>query len=154
MSRFNGFLRWASSILIISALAFTLGGCEGSDGAAGAAGAAGAPGADGPAGPPGPPGAGSDAIAAAKPGSCATCHSGVGDGHKAVYDKYADASDLAMTFNSLTSVPGAVAGQFAVTRNCRIPNDGTPLLALHSRPPPRVYLSREFVCRWHHSPRH
>jgi len=45
MSRFNGFLRWASSILVVCALAFTLGGCEGSDGTAGAAGAA------GPAGP-------------------------------------------------------------------------------------------------------
>jgi len=54
MSRFNGFLRWASSILVVCALAFTLGGCEGSDGTAGAAGAAGPAGPIGPEGPPGP----------------------------------------------------------------------------------------------------
>jgi len=142
MSRFNGFLRWASSILIVGALAFTLGGCEGSDGAAGAAGAAGAPGADGPPGPPGPPGVGIDAIAAAKPESCATCHSGVGDGHQAVYDKYADASDLVMTFNSLTSVPGAVAGQFAVTLNFSITKDGQPLLDMASLNQQRFYVTR------------
>lgn len=71
MSRFNGFLRWALSIIIVCTLAFALGGCEGSDGAAGAAGAAGAPGAPGGDGPPGPTG---PSVSVTPLESCGVCH--------------------------------------------------------------------------------
>ena len=50
MNQFHKLLRWAWSILVVSALAFAMGGCEGSDGAQGPAGATGG---TGPAGPPG-----------------------------------------------------------------------------------------------------
>ncbi len=131
MSRFNGFLRWASSILIVGALAFTLGGCEGSDGAAGAAGAPGATGADGPPGPPGPPGPLPDAIVAAIDSaeieSCSTCHGGVGDGHQAIYNKYSDTSTLEMLFTNL-GVVANVAGGFDLTLDFSITSNNIPYL--------------------------
>ena len=74
MNRFDGLLRWTWSILVVCALAFALGGCDGDDGAAGAAGAA------GPAGPTGDTGdTGSDgppgASATMTPlESCRVCH--------------------------------------------------------------------------------
>jgi OmcA/MtrC family decaheme c-type cytochrome len=47
-----------------------------------------------------------------------------------------------MTFNSLTSVPGAVAGQFAVTLNFSITKDGQPLLDMASLNQQRFYVTR------------
>jgi len=122
MNRFDGLKRWAWSILVMSALAFVLAGCEGSDGAQGATGAA------GPAGPAGADGAdGADATAqAAQLESCATCHAGAGDDHQAIYDKYTDASAFAMTFTSFTTVPGAVAGTFDGTLSVTILKNGAP----------------------------
>jgi len=138
MSRFDGVLRWAWSILVVCTMAFALGGCEGSDGATGPAGATGA---DGATGPEGPPGAGIDAIAAAQPESCSTCHSGVGDDHQSVYDKYADASDLVMTFNGLTSVANG-DGTFTVTLDFSITKDGLALLDMASLNQQRFYVTR------------
>ena len=122
MNRFDGMKRWAWSILVMSALAFVLAGCEGSDGAQGATGAA------GPAGPAGADGQdGADVVAqAAQLESCATCHSGAGDDHQAVYDKYVDASKFEMTFTSFTTVPGAVAGTFDGTLAVTILKSGAP----------------------------
>ena len=151
MNRFDGFLRWAWSILVVCSLAFALGACsgdDGKDGAAGAAGAAGADGADGPAGPvgpEGPPGTGSDAVAAAKIESCATCHSGVGDGHQAEYNKYTDGTadagtNLVMTFGAfrVTGVgPYDVELDFTVTQN------GAPLANFGD-----LGLNRFYVTRW------
>lgn len=128
MSRFNGFLRWAWCILVVCTMAFALGGCDGDDGAAGAAGAAGA---IGPIGPEGPPGVGIDAIAAAQPESCATCHSGVGDGHQAEYDKYTDASNLSLTIQSVTSAADGIGG-FDGTMTIHVERDGTPVSGVSS----------------------
>ena len=97
--------------------------CNGDNGAAGVAGD------DGPPGPEGPPGTGLDPIAAAKAESCATCHGDVGEEkHQAVYDQYVDASALEMTFDSVTSVPGAIAGEFDVTLAFSIAKNGTPFV--------------------------
>ena len=109
MNRFDGFLRWAWSILVVCTLAFALGGCDGDTGPAGPAGATGA---DGATGPEGQPGEGIDPIAAAQPESCATCHGGVGDEHQAVYDPYVDASDFVLTIDAVSSVG---AGPYDVT---------------------------------------
>jgi len=74
MNRFDGFLRWAWSILVVSTLAFALGGCDGDDGAAGATGpmgATGADGSDGSDGSDGPPGPGASITPLE---SCGVCH--------------------------------------------------------------------------------
>jgi OmcA/MtrC family decaheme c-type cytochrome len=122
MNRFDGLKRWAWSILVMSALAFAMAGCEGDDGAPGATGPAGADGADGA--------DGVDATAqAAQVESCATCHSGAGDEHQAVYDLYVKGiaqSAFDMTFTSFTTVPGAVAGTFDGTLNATILKNGLP----------------------------
>jgi len=116
-----------AALLVIS---FFFAACDGSDGAAGPAGATGA---GGPAGPPGPPAPPPPAITAAideaKAEACATCHGGVGtEEHQSVYDKYVDESTLAMTFNSVTSVPGAIAGEFDVTLTFSITKNGLPFV--------------------------
>ena len=54
MNQFRKLFSGAWSILVVCALAFAMGGCEGDDGAQGPAGADGADGATGPQGPPGP----------------------------------------------------------------------------------------------------
>ena len=69
MNRFDGFLRWAWSILVVFALAFALGACSGDDGKDGADGA---PGPEGPPGAEGPPGPGASATPLE---SCDVCHS-------------------------------------------------------------------------------
>ncbi|NCF72047.1 MAG: hypothetical protein GWP67_00965 [Gammaproteobacteria bacterium] len=69
MNRFDGFLRWAWSILVVCTLAFTLGGCEGDDGATGPTGPTGDTGSVGPEGPPG------TAATVTPIESCAVCHS-------------------------------------------------------------------------------
>ena len=129
MSRFDGFLRWAGSILIVCTMAFALGGCEGDDGAAGAAGATGPIGPIGPAGPPAPiPDVVAAAIESASVESCATCHDGVGDGlHQAVYNQYADTSTFALTIDGLTSVADG-GGRFDVTLDFSITHNGVPFI--------------------------
>ena len=135
MKRFNGFSRWALSILVVCALGFSLGGCEVSDGSAGAAGPAGTAGPPGPDGPPGPvPDAVTAAIEKAGAESCATCHDGVGDGHQAVYDQYVDASNLAIDFTQgdiTTSDNGngtlAIDVDFRITQNGMLYNDAAGL---------------------------
>ena len=68
MNRFDGFLRWTWSILLVSMMAFALGGCDGDTGPAGPTGATGDTGPEGPEGPPG-------ASATMTPlESCAVCH--------------------------------------------------------------------------------
>ncbi|MDH3490391.1 MAG: hypothetical protein OEM20_00135 [Gammaproteobacteria bacterium] len=66
------------------------------------------------------------AVDAAKPESCATCHGDVGvEEHQSVYDKYVDASTLALTINSVTSL--LVAGPpdtYTVTVNFSIAKNG------------------------------
>ena len=57
MNRFDGFLRWTWSILVVCTLAFAMSGCEGDDGRDGAAGTAGADGTDGADGAAGADGA-------------------------------------------------------------------------------------------------
>jgi OmcA/MtrC family decaheme c-type cytochrome len=110
------------AILLLISVFFAA--CDGSDGAPGADGATGSAGPPGPAGPP----AGYDPVAEAKAESCATCHGGVGEEkHQSVYDKYVDASKLAMTFNSVTSVADG-AGTFTVTLDFSITANGLPFV--------------------------
>jgi len=121
MNRFEGFLRWASSVLVACALAFTLAGCDGDDGAAGAAGPAGA---TGPAGPPGAEGPPGPVVAVTPLESCGVCHD---DGSfasapaaHAVYDVAsfadfavaADAADLVVSFSATADGAAATAATF------------------------------------------
>jgi OmcA/MtrC family decaheme c-type cytochrome len=127
MSRFNGSLRWAWSILVVCTMAFALGGCDGDDGAAGAAGSGGPP---GPIGPPGPgvvPDTVAAAIDAASVESCSTCHSGAGDNHYAEYAKFTDASTFALTIDSVVTAPDG-AGGFNLTLDFSITHDGAPYI--------------------------
>jgi len=71
MNRFDGLRHWAWSILVVSALAFALGGCSGDDGKDGTAGPAGPTGGDGATGPEGPPGPGASVTPLE---SCGVCH--------------------------------------------------------------------------------
>jgi OmcA/MtrC family decaheme c-type cytochrome len=119
--------RWGHVIALFLA-AFLVVGCGGDDGATGAAGTTGQAGPPGAPGPTGPPGPGLDPVAEAQVESCATCHGGVGDDHQVEYDKYVDTSALAMTFTSVTSVPGAVAGEFDVTLAFSIMKNGLPFI--------------------------
>jgi len=140
----------------------TAGMVDGTDGAAGAAGAAGADGTDGTDGTDGLAcwdlngngvgdvatedingdgvvdvadcGAGTtDAIAAAKVESCATCHDDVGtDGHQALYNMYTDGSadggsNLDMTLTGVTSVADGLGG-FDVTLALSITMNGLPFV--------------------------
>ena len=117
--------RLKGSLLLVSLLASAalVSGCfsDGKTGPAGPAGATGATGATGPAGP------GVSPIDAANPESCATCHSGVGDNHQAIYNKYDDASKLAMTFDSVSSALQA-DGTYTVTLNFHITKNGQPFV--------------------------
>ncbi len=71
MNRFDHFKRWAWSILVVSAMAFALGGCSGDDGRNGADGAPGPAGPTGPTGPEGPTGPGASITPLE---SCSVCH--------------------------------------------------------------------------------
>ena len=123
MNRFDGFLRWAWSVLIVCTLAFALGACSGDDGKDGVDGQDGADGADGaPAPVPDPIDA---AIAMAEVESCATCHGGAGDQHQAVYDPYADPATLALDITNVAVQNGA-AGGFDVTVDFSVTLGGTP----------------------------
>jgi OmcA/MtrC family decaheme c-type cytochrome len=131
MNRFDALKRWTWSVFIVFTLAFAFAGCEGDtgpQGPPGADGTDGVDGADGPPGPPGPPGTGTDPdpVAAAKIESCSTCHSGAGEAHQAIYDKYVDESAFVMTFTSFTAVPGAAVGTFDGTLNFTILKNGLP----------------------------
>jgi OmcA/MtrC family decaheme c-type cytochrome len=123
MNQFQKSFRWAWSILMVCALAFAMGGCEGDDGAEGPVGPV------GPVGPPGPPGTDltedpvASAVEAANFESCSTCHSGAGDQHQAFYDDYVD-STLAMTIDNVSSV--AAGGGFDVTVDFSLTKDGAP----------------------------
>jgi hypothetical protein len=114
-----------------------MGGC-GSDGKTGPAGPAGPPGPAGTPGTPGAPGTGVLPISKVVPESCATCHSGAGQDHQAIYDRYTDGSKLVMTFNSVTSVlvPGVppAADTYTVTLNFNIAYDGAPYLDANGLP--------------------
>jgi len=129
MNRFDKSLRWAWSILVVSALAF--GGCSGDDGKDGNAGTTGTAGPPGAAGPPGPPGPVPDAIQAAVDSaqveSCSTCHDGVGGGHQAIYDAYEDDSKLALTM-AQADVSSADNGDGTATIGVtfQITRDGVP----------------------------
>jgi OmcA/MtrC family decaheme c-type cytochrome len=130
MNRFDALKRWTWSVFIVGFLAFAFAGCEGDTGPQGPPGADGQDGLDGA---DGLPGAGLDpveaAVAAAKVESCTTCHGGIGEGHQSIYDRYVasiSASAFEMTFNSFTTVPGAVAGTFDGTLNVTILKNGLP----------------------------
>ena len=73
--------------------------------------------------------AGADFIAAAveeaEIESCATCHSGAGDGHQAVYNDYKDGT-LAMEFTSLDVEEDLVNGGFDLELNFTITWNGVP----------------------------
>ncbi len=128
MNRFDALKRWTWSVFVICVVAFGFAGCEGDDGAAGP------PGPTGPAGPAGADGqdgadgtdATADPLAAANVESCNTCHTGAGEDHQAIYDKYVDESAFVMTFTSFTTAPGAVAGTFDGTLNFTILKNGLP----------------------------
>jgi hypothetical protein len=129
MNRFDGLRHWAWSILVVTALAFALGGCsDGKDGATGPAGPA------GPAGPEGPAAPTPDDIQAridsAEVESCNTCHGGAGEYHQAVYDQYTEADNpntLTMTFDDL-DVVAAAGGGFDLTLDLSIAKNGAPYI--------------------------
>ncbi|MGI9224049.1 MAG: multiheme c-type cytochrome, partial [Woeseiaceae bacterium] len=107
-------------------LAFAFAGCEGDTGPQGPAGPAGADGADGADGQDGLDGG--DATAqAAQLESCATCHSGAGDGHQSLYDPHTSASEFGMTFDAISSVAGA-GGGFDFTLDFSITMNGAPYI--------------------------
>jgi len=118
MNRFEGWRRWAWSILIVSAMAFALGGCDGKDGKDGLDGA------PGPAGPPGPEGPAGPGASVTPLEGCGVCHS---DGSVAsapaaheVYDvgSFADfavtpnGADLVVSFSVTTDGELATAATF------------------------------------------
>jgi OmcA/MtrC family decaheme c-type cytochrome len=71
MNQFHKLFRWAWSVIVVCALAFAMGGCDGKDGAPGPVGPTGATGPQGPEGPQGP------GAAITPLESCSVCH---GDG--------------------------------------------------------------------------
>lgn len=144
MNRFDLLKRWAWSILVVSAMAFAMGGCSGDDGKDGADGA---PGPEGPVGPEGPPGPGLDAIQAAidsaQVESCETCHGDAGAFHQAEYDKFADDTNpnsLTMTFDNLVVLP-SIAGGFDLTLDFSISRNGAPYIDPIGAPPSFESLS-------------
>jgi len=127
MNRFDVLKRGAWSILVMTALAFALAGCDGDDGLDGQDGADGADGVDGQ--------DGVDAVSqAAQLESCATCHGGAGDGHQSLYDPHTSPSAFTLTYDSISSVPGA-AGGFDFTLNFTITKDGIPYIDPVGFPP-------------------
>ena len=68
MNQFHKLFRWAWSVIVVCALAFAMGGCDGDDGAQGPAGPTGATGPQGPEGPQGP------GAAIVPLESCGVCH--------------------------------------------------------------------------------
>ena len=130
MNRFDVLKRGAWSVLVMSALAFAMAGCEGDTGPQGPAGPTGATGADGADGQDG-----QDATAqAAQLESCATCHGGAGDGHQSLYDPHTSASDFGLTFDAISSVV-AGGGGFDFTLEFTITLNGAPYIDPVGSPP-------------------
>ena len=128
MNRFIHFRRWSWSILVVSALAFSMGGCSGDDGKDGADGRDGIDGQDGQDAPV--PSAVQAAIDTAQVESCGTCHGDAGAYHQAEYDKYAQDNNpntLTMTFDDL-DVVAAVGGGFDLTLDFSIWKNGAPYI--------------------------
>jgi OmcA/MtrC family decaheme c-type cytochrome len=128
MNRFIHFRRWSWSILVVSALAFSMGGCSGDDGKDGADGRDGIDGQDGQDAPV--PSAVQAAIDTAQVESCGTCHGDAGAYHQAEYDKYAEDNNpnaLTMTFDDL-DVVAAVGGGFDLTLDFSIWKNGAPYI--------------------------
>jgi hypothetical protein len=128
----QGFTRSRVPLIAMLALAATVGiaGCSGSDGKKGATGPT------GPAGPTGPTGSTGtvDIIASVNPESCGTCHANVGEAqHQSIYDKYTDASNLIMTFDSVSSAQQA-NGTYTVTLNFHITKNGAPYVDANGLP--------------------
>jgi OmcA/MtrC family decaheme c-type cytochrome len=126
MNRFDGLRHWAWSILVVTALAFALGGC--SDGKDGRDGQDGADGVDGQPAPV--PDAIQARIDSAEVESCNTCHGGAGGYHQAEYDKYTEADNpntLTMTFDAL-NVVAAAGGGFDLTLDLSITKNGAPYI--------------------------
>ncbi len=70
----------------------------------------------------------------AEPESCIICHSGVGEAkHQSIYDRYADASSLELTIDSITSIPNG-AGAFDAIMTFTIMKDGKPYLDVDGLP--------------------
>ncbi len=128
MNRFEVFKRWGWSMLVISALAFAVSGCEGDDGKDGRDGVDGVDGQDGQDAPvPDPIDA---AIAMAQVESCETCHGDAGAYHQAEYDKYQEDDNpntLGMTFDDL-NVVAAGGGGFDLTLDFSITKNGRPYI--------------------------
>jgi len=127
MKRFDGFLGWTWSILVIFALAFTISGCDGDDGKDGLDGMDGMDGQDGQDGAPAPvPDPVTVAIESAEVESCNTCHGGVGDGHQAVYTSYSNPSTLALDITDVVVADAAVG--FDVTVDFSVSLNGAPYI--------------------------
>ena len=126
MNRFDGLRHWAWSILVVTALAFALGGC--SDGKDGLDGQDGQDGADGQPAPV--PDAIDAAIAMAEVESCGTCHGDAGGLHQGVYDQFTESDNpntLTMTFDAL-NVVAAAGGTFDLTLDLSITKNGAPYI--------------------------
>ncbi len=102
-------------------------GVDGTDGVAGKDGQNGQNGQDGQDGQDGVPGEdGQDLVAAAKPESCETCHSGAGTAHQAIYEDYKD-TDFNVTIDGVTSTDNG-NGTFTSTMKFTITRDGLPYM--------------------------
>ncbi|MDX2410514.1 MAG: hypothetical protein QNK16_00820 [Woeseiaceae bacterium] len=142
MNSFDRFLRWALSILVVCTMAFALGACDGDDGKDGTNGRDGVDGTDGAPAPV--PDAIMAAIDSAQVESCATCHSGVGDDHQAIYDSYVDASALELTLNSVSSSAGGPPHD--VTLSFSITENGLPFVDAAGLP--SLDQKRFYMVRW------
>ena len=121
LAALRGITRVHIPLIALIAFAAGLAACTGDTGPAGPAGATGAT------GDPGAQGQGLDPVASIKPESCATCHADAGtQNHQAIYNKYTDATNLVMTFTSVSSAASATAGKFDVTLNFTITRNGLP----------------------------
>jgi OmcA/MtrC family decaheme c-type cytochrome len=87
------------------------------------------------------------AIARSKSESCSTCHTGAGEGHQEIYNKYVDDSLLTLTFDEgdVASVDNG-NGTFTVSVEFAITRDGAPLNdpGLSSLPQKRFYAVQYF----------
>jgi OmcA/MtrC family decaheme c-type cytochrome len=134
MNQFQKLYRWAWSILVVSALAFAMGGCSGDDGAQGPQGI------QGEQGPQGDPGVDATAdpiamaVADANVESCNVCHAGAGDYHQAEYDAAYGPSSFELRITDVTSVAN-IAGGFDLTIDFEIDHMGAPLIDPVGSPP-------------------
>ena len=67
-----------------------------------------------------------EAMAAVGAESCTVCHAASGSYHQAVYDGYADESELTLTVDSVASVDGTEAGTFDTTLTFTLLKNGAP----------------------------